>query len=239
MVWTMGIKKKYVSIGAPLWMSQFTAVMLILIVFFMILCTMAKDQSSGFKSGDGSGKIRQLNALGLDIGRGTFRFGNHGKAKTYAPNPGSTPEQGPPGVHIDLTKGGGGDGNTDLALDRQQDVRYLSLPIRSEFPKGSASLTDQLKKDAQSLAIALSSETEPIIVKSFASGGVPEKNAALALARAEAVAAEFIKFGGIPAEKIKCVGYSGYRYLGKSALKAFPANLEQFTLIRLSVVTEK
>ncbi len=233
------LKKKYISVGAPLWMSQFTAVMLILIVFFMILCTMANEQAAGMKAGDGMGAVRQLNALGIFVGTGTFRFGNHGQAKSFAPNPGSQATDAPPGVHIDLVKGSGGIGNTDLKMGQQQDIKYLSLPIPSEFPLGSAVLTQQLKEEIRRMAIALSTETEPIIVKCFTSEDADAKNASLALARAEALATEMSRFGGIPLSNLKCVGYSDYRYLGNSLKKAASPDLKQLTVIQLSVASAK
>lgn len=233
------VRKKYVAAGAPLWMSQFTAVMLILIVLFMIMCTMATEQTSGMKSGDGLGYIRQKNALGIYIGSGVFRFGSYGEAKCFAPNPASMESQGAHGVHIDLTKGNGGVGNTDLDIARQKDIKYLSLPIRSHFPKGSSALTPPLREDVRRLAIALAAVKEPIIVKSFADETPSDRNNSLALARAEAVGEELSKFGGIPPEKIKCVGYSGFRYKGGTPEKEQTPPVDQLTLVRLYVSGKK
>jgi len=68
--------------GAPAYMAQYSALMTILLAFFVLMLTLGQDKTSGYKSGVGA--IR--NTIGLMGGSGTLEFWRSMR------NPGTPPE---------------------------------------------------------------------------------------------------------------------------------------------------
>jgi len=157
------IKKKYVNRGAPLYMSQFTMIMLILIVFFMIMTTMNKSQQGVGKSGDPGA----VNNLGLDMeGFGMFRFGA-AKAGQQSPNPDpESDKSAQKGVHKNLTEGSGGQGDTDADIKKNTYGKYIVVKFSNNFEKGSANLTPDMEKDLEKYGLIFALMETPVIIKS-------------------------------------------------------------------------
>lgn len=156
-------KKKYQNRGAPLYMSQFTIIMLIMIVFFMIMTTMNNKKQQGVgKSGDPGA----VNSLGLDMeGFGLFRFGA-AKAGQQSPNPEpETDKNAVKGVHKALTEGAGGQGDTDSDLKNPDLGKYIVVKFNNSFEKGSASLTSDMEADLVKYGLIFALMDTPVLIK--------------------------------------------------------------------------
>jgi hypothetical protein len=76
-------KKKFIDTGAPAYMAQYTALMTLLLAFFILLNVLSESKESGFK--DGIGQIR--NAFGQVGGLGIFSYTFSGKGAAHPPAP--------------------------------------------------------------------------------------------------------------------------------------------------------
>ena len=134
-------------VGAPRYMGQFNILILLLIVFFIMLLTMAPEKSEGGPgkfAGDGEGDHRQKNRLKIDIGKGKFKFGQHGKARYFASYADGKQRDEfdamPPMLPEENTKGAGGGGNTELKTKISSNSTELVLVCAGKFKENSAEM---------------------------------------------------------------------------------------------------
>jgi len=211
--------KKFVQVGAPLYMSQFTMIMLILIVMCMLMSVMANKQegATGMK-GEGMGKERHANALGIVIGSGVFRFGTSGKARTYATNPGTDETVVPQNPHMDLLKGEGGSGNTDLNAKDMEKSKFIFAKLKSKFPPKSSAITMGIQDDIKDLGTGISMFDFDLTIKCFCSDfQSPEENRRLSFERGMKIVRELNKRFDIPLPKMTCVVYNDAALISKDA----------------------
>lgn len=194
------LKKKYVATGAPLYMSQFTMIMLILIVMCMIMSTLSKKQESGFQEGeDGFGKERDSNALGIVIGSGQFKFGTYGKARSFSPNPGAKLTDEKQNPHMDVIKGEGGTGNTDLIPKKNEKSKYLFAKLMADFPDKSSEMTKTMTDNLNKIALAMSLFEFEVVIKVYANDfNKEDEDFKLAWARASKIMQFFHKNSKVP-----------------------------------------
>jgi len=209
------MKKKYVSVGAPLYMSQFTMIMLILIVMCMLMSTMSKKQDAGFESGDGGGKRKNKNALGITIDAGKFKFGAFGKTKSFSPNPGDTVTSLPQNPHVNTLKGEGGTGNTDLDFKQpEKPVKYFHAKLMEDFPDKSSDLTPALRDDIDRVATAMNIFDFEVVIKVFAKDFEDDgENYNLACQRAGKIMRIFNKTHKVPVSNLSFFAYPKRKFL--------------------------
>ncbi len=213
------VKKKFVQTGAPLYMSQFTMIMLILIVMCMIMCTLAnKQEGATGMNGEGMGKVRQANALGIVIGSGVFRFGTSGKARTFAANPGEEESVAPQNPHIDLLKGEGGSGNTDLNAKDLEKSKYIFAKLKSSFPAKSSAMTAGIQNDIKDLGTGISMFDFDLTIKCFSAEFQDlERDSHLSYERGMKIVKELNKRFDIPLAKMTCIVYSDEAMISRDA----------------------
>jgi hypothetical protein len=205
-----GPKKKYKQCGAPLYMSQFTMIMLILIVMCMLMSVMSKEQDSGFKEGDGMGPERNPNAMGIVIGSGAFKFGAAGRARTYSSNPGAQETETPQNPHMDILKGQGGVGNTDMDAKVMPKPKYFIYKLGADFPPKSSVVTPGIAKAVEMLSTGLGYFDFDLTLKVFSNELNDEtKDTQLAFDRGMKIISALNKKYGIPLHVMSCVAYTG------------------------------
>jgi len=198
--------RKFVPSGAPAYMSQFTMIMLILVCMCMIMSIMSKQQESGFKGGEGMGKVRKANALGIVIGSGVFRFGSSGKARTFADNPGDIETEASQNPHMDLLKGGGGAGNTDLKTTDMESYKYIFTKLVSQFPPKSAAMTPQISDELIDLGTAMRMIDFGVVLKCYCKEyESQEQNSNLAFERGLRIIKELNRRFNVPLAKMSCI----------------------------------
>ncbi len=212
--------KKRILCGAPSYMAQFTMIMLILVCMCMILSILSKNQESGFMDGEGMGKVRNANALGIVIGSGVFRFGASGKARTFAANPGDMTTESPQNPHIDLLKGEGGSGNTDLNAKVLEKAKFIFAKLNGSFPPKSSNLTQKINEELLTLGTGMSMFDFTLSIKCFCSEYQNEEdNRRLAFDRGLRIIRELNKRFNVPLSKMSCVVYDDESLMMKDAPK--------------------
>ncbi|MEN9359170.1 MAG: hypothetical protein RL095_705 [Verrucomicrobiota bacterium] len=181
------------QVGAPAYMAQFTILYLLLMVFFIVLTTMApfpKADGPGKYAGDGEGEKSQKNRIGVVIGKGVFKFGQHGKARYYASYSNAEEMQEydtlPPMLPEENTKGGGGGGNTEMKTEISLSSTELILASSGRFKPGSDEMDAELEAWFKNFCQLIRSIDEHVIVLCHCNENQDiGKDYALASARAE------------------------------------------------------
>lgn len=215
------VRKKFKTVGAPAYMAQFTMIMLILVCMCMIMSMLAKSQESGFMNGEGMGKVRNANALGIVIGSGVFRFGSSGKARSYAANPGDATTESPQNPHIDLLKGEGGSGNTDLNAKNLEKAKFIFTKLNAKFPLRSASITPKIAEELVTLGTGMSMFDFNLCIKCFCSEFKDEESdRRLAFERGLRIIRELNRRFNVPLDKMTCLVYDDDQLMMKDARKS-------------------
>jgi len=141
--------KKVVDVGAPAYMAQYTALMTLLLAFFILLNTMQDEQESGFNEGIGDVK----NAFGSSGGFGLFQFTYYGKGGGNPPNPKTASDNATQaGFDESLVKGSGGTGNTGVDTKDSSSGKYVVIKMPYSFAKDdyviTGDMSDYLKRFA-------------------------------------------------------------------------------------------
>ena len=210
--------KKYVNRGAPLYMSQFTMIMLILIVFFMIMVTLNKSKEGGVgKSGspDGDSPTR----LNLDMNSvGVFKFGRPKVRKQYI-NPDAVPDDPDhtsPGQSRSLSEGSGGTGDTDVEFNPKVYGRYINVKLNYNFPYQSANIVPNSMDELRKVGMMLAMWDCPFTIKcQTAEMPSVSENFVLAFKRALQLMRFFYAECGISYNQMECSGVVFDRYLKK------------------------
>ena len=204
-------KKKYVDTGSPAYMAQFTALMTILLAFFILLNVLAPKNEGGFK--DGIGKIQ--NAFGKMGGLGVFSYTFAGKGAAHPPAPPvkKDAEVKETGFDKELVRGDGGQGSTDADTERKTSPTYLRYQVPVTFPKGKAKPTDEIcsKLDQIGLGLFLFDAKMDIKCYSMDTGQFYfDRN--IAAKRAANILAYFNAKHKIPFENMTSSGYGDKKY---------------------------
>lgn len=193
-------------IGAPRYMGQFNILILLLIVFFIMLLTMAPDKSEtgpGKYAGDGPGLRPQKNRLKINIGEGKFKFGQYGKARYYASYVDGAPrdefDSMPPMLPEENTKGAGGGGNTELKTKISPNSTELVLVCAGKFKENS----DEMDADLETWLLDFckmmrSIEESSVILCHCNEFDDPAKDYALAVRRANKIIQFTHEKGNLP-----------------------------------------
>lgn len=204
-------KKKYVETGAPPYMAQFTALMTILLAFFILLNVLAPKNEGGFK--DGIGKIQ--NAFGKMGGLGVFSYTFAGKGAAHPPAPPVTKESEvkESGFDKELVRGDGGQGSTDADTEKDSIPTYLRYQLPIKFAKGKTKLTEDIisKLDQIGLGLALFDAHMQIKCYSTETGNFNfDRN--IATKRAANILAYLNVKYNIPFENMTSAGYGDKKY---------------------------
>jgi hypothetical protein len=200
--------RKVVDVGAPAYMGQYAALMVLLLAFFIVLVSLSQTQEAGFKSGIGEIK----NALGLAGGYGFFNFAFFGRSGGNAPNPHNS-DQGEMGIHKSLQLGDGGSGDTDLETKTQPLDGYITFKLPLDFPKNSDKPTPAMVAELKKIGLGFSLFGSKVQIRCFSSESPdPSKNRILALSRAAQIMKILID-AGVDPQQLDSIGYSGERYL--------------------------
>jgi len=183
------------QVGAPAYMAQFTILYLLLMVFFIVLTTMApfpKADGPGKFAGDGEGETRQKNRIGVVLGKGVFKFGQHGKARYYASYSNNEELQEydamPPMLPEENTKGAGGGGNTEMKTQISLSSTELILPSSGRFKPGSDEMDGELEAWFKNFCKLIRSIDEHVVILCHCNEYADnEKNYKLASARSAAL----------------------------------------------------
>ena len=237
-------KKKYVETGAPAYMAQFTALMTILLAFFILLNVLAPSNEGGFK--DGIGKIQ--NAFGRMGGLGVFSYTFAGKGAAHPPAPpvAKDAEIKEPGFDKKLVRGDGGQGATDADTERESTPTYLRYQLPISFPNGKTKLTEDIlsKLDQIGLGLALFDAHMDIKCYSIDTGNFNlDRN--IAAKRAANILAYLNMKYNIPFENMTSSGYGDKKYFetrlesdeseSKKAGVSFDSNSKQGVYIYIFV----
>ncbi len=204
--------KKKVLVGQPLYMGQFTSLMIIILAFFILLQSMSSTQEAGFQKG--IGKVK--NAFGLTGGMGLFNFISPGAGGGDVPNPSGTGDKSQQGTHENLVQGEGGTGNTSSDVNDYRKGRFLQVDVPIEFPKYKTYLTDETKNQLDKFKVGFILYDYKLSVKCYSNEYKDEeKDDYLALQRAANIMRYIHETANIPYSRLEALGNSSRRYYSK------------------------
>lgn len=205
--------KKKILDGQPLYMGQYTALMIILLAFFILLQTMSSVKEGGFKEGIGNVK----NAFGLSGGMGMFEFVIPFKGGARTPNPVGTGNQDKQGIHDNLVKGEGGTGNTEAKVNNQPIGRYLEVKIPIKFEKFTTHLSPEGNAALDKFKVGFILYNYSITVKCYANEFKDrDKDNHLAMQRAANIMRYIHQTAAVPYSRLKAQGNSSLRYYSEA-----------------------
>lgn len=201
--------KKKILDGQPLYMAQYSGLMIILLAFFIVMQSMSSMKESGFKSGMGEVK----NAFGLSGGLGIFQFIVPGRGGSSVPNPSGTGDQSKAGIHENLVKGEGGSGNTEADAKKSPPGRYLQVEVPIVFEKYKSNLVESECKKLDKFSVGLILYDYRIMIKCFANDyRDKDKDSYLATQRAANIMRYIHEAAQIPYSRLEALGNSSIRY---------------------------
>ena len=196
-------KKK--AAGAPAYMAQYTALMTILLAFFILLLTMGQDKVSQFK--EGVGQIKNL--VELTGGSGVLNFWRSmrkpGLPKTIAPA--DSPEAQLIGYEAEAVDQFSLDAESIQKIDFVDERRTLRLRSQIRFEPGRVRVdrNSQFALD-QSVATLYSLRQYEVVVCVLLDTGRPEEDRLLAAQRAAWLVRHISAQAQIPLERIRALG---------------------------------
>jgi flagellar motor protein MotB len=195
--------------GAPAYMAQYTALMTILLAFFVFMSTMSNQQASGFKAGLGDVQ----NAFGIEGGCGLMNFTLFGKGGAHAPNPAETDAKFQ-GIHDNLLKSGSpGAGDTDIQVDDAGQSKYLRIKVPFDFPRFSSKISDQMRNYLRETGVGFALFDYKIQIRSFAEdSGDDSADRLLAIKRSIQIMRCLNQISGVPLSRMEASGCSSDRY---------------------------
>ena len=202
--------KKVILRGAPPYMGQFTALMTILLAFFILMQSISSVQESGFKAGIGD--VR--NAFGMVGGIGLFEFTFYGRGGSKVPNPesGKLEEEG---IHENLVKSSGGTGNTDVESSESKLGKYFRLKIEGEFEHGKANIPPRMAEYLSKAGMGFALFDYKISIRCYTEEmGSDDKDRILAISRAAQIMRCLNQRSGVPYSRMSCSGYTTPAYFG-------------------------
>jgi hypothetical protein len=203
--------KKVITLGAPLYMGQYTGLMTILLAFFILMQAMSTQQKSGFK--EGIGEVR--NAFGLQGGVGLFDYTFFGRGGSNSPNPVDSGKKEKQGIHENLVKSEGGQGNTEVDVADNEAGKFLRLKMEGKFARGKADMSPEMREYLAKIGMGFALFDYKISIRCFTDELKMEKeNRDLALNRAAQIMRYLYRNAGVPFSRMVCAGYTTPSYLG-------------------------
>lgn len=199
--------------GAPAYMAQFTALMTILLAFFICMLTMGQQKASQYKK-QGYGFIK--NAFGAKGGLGLMGYWRTVQ-KNFPKVPESVPEDDD-GMQA-YVKGAFTSGAFDAEEISRTDVQNRGYSIRIITPvifdKDSAALSIESRKYLERVGGILSNMDEHMLtVSCYQSTGNPVKDRLIAAKRAAVVVRYLQDRCNVPPGRLRGIGYAHSKYLG-------------------------
>ncbi|MBN1670895.1 MAG: OmpA family protein [Kiritimatiellae bacterium] len=207
----MGMKRQKLSepIGAPPYMAQYTALMTILLTFFITMLTMAKEKESGFRIGIGS--IRD--ALGIKGALGLLPFWSNMRTtftKTYPKVKEQEKDEMLIGYSREMTWE---DMYADVGYLRTEYINRgvgLKIPTPIVFAEGRAAMDKEAKRFMDRIGGILYSLPEVVLtVRSLCTEtGDEVQDQLLATKRAAALVRYLEQRARISRDRMRAVGYA-------------------------------
>jgi len=211
--------KKKVLDGQPLYMAQYTALMIILLAFFIVMQSLSTVKESGFKTGMGDVK----NAFGISGGIGIFGYIVPSRGSTSRDNPVGSGTSGRQGLHENLVKGEGGVGNTDANTEKVNQGKYLQVKLPITFEKGKAAITLEGRAVLDKMKVGLMLYDYKITIKCFANDNKnPAMDNPLAVQRATNIMRYLHQEAQVPYQRLEALGNSSIRYYSNIKPDAVP-----------------
>jgi len=221
--------------GAPAYMAQFTALMTILLAFFITMLTLGQARTSQYKS-SGFGYIK--NAFGTGGGVGLLPFWRS-MMKKY-PKINKNTQDSKDARFLGYMKGSfqsdrfdaDGIGGTEV------EKRGYSIRITSDvmFDPGRLVLTSDARAFLDRMAGVFANLPNHVLTACcYSSTGDSKKDHTLAAERAAVIARYLEEQGRIPRHRIRSVGYAHERYIGPHRNK----KAQQATVFLVRKVSER
>ena len=199
-------KKK--AAGAPAYMAQYTALMTILLAFFILMLTMGQDRVAGFK--EGIGQIKNL--IEMTGGRGVLDFWQSMRKPGL---PKMLQEKEEPGANligyeekaVDQFSLDSSSINKINFIDERQTLRLRSS-IRFEPGQMRMDRQTQYALD-QAVATIYSMQDFHVVVCALVDTGRPEADRLLAAQRAAWLVRHITTHAQIPRDRIRALGQVG------------------------------
>lgn len=203
--------KKVIQRGAPPYMGQFTALMTILLAFFILMQALSTVQQAGFKAGIGDVK----NAFGMVGGLGVFKFTFFGRGGAKIPNPETDKVDKEEGIHENLVKSSGGTGNTDAEANESKLGKFFRLKIEGDFEKGKSNIPPEMAEYLSKAGMGFALFDYKISIRCYTEEmGDDNQNRILATARAAQIMRYLNQRSGVPYSRMSCAGYTTPAYFG-------------------------
>ena len=206
--------RKVIDVGAPAYMGQYSALMTILLAFFIMMLAMGlSDKQDAGYVGSGIGLIK--NSFGLEGGLGLGQYTQYGKGGSHATNPVSDKDKDKQvdGVHKSLSNGEGGPGNLDQKLDEQNTNQYIRLELPFEFPELSDKITPEMSEYLKKVGIGFALFDYKLDIRSFSlESRDDEVNRTIALKRSAQIIRYLNMISDVPFSRMEATGYNSTNY---------------------------
>lgn len=194
--------------GAPAYMAQYTALMTILLAFFILMLTMGHEKTAGFK--EGVGQIKNL--IEFTGGRGVLDFWRSMRKPGL---PKKVKEADAPGAKLigyeeDAIDQFSLDASSIQQIDFMDERKTLRLRSSIRFEPGQVRMArnTQYALD-QAVATIYSLQDYRVVVCALADTGKPEADRLLAAQRAAWLVRHITTHAQIPRERIRALGQVG------------------------------
>ncbi len=196
--------------GAPAYMALYTSLMIVLLAFFILLNTMAKEQHSGFNKGIGD--VR--NSFGMTGGFGLFQFTFFNATGSNQPvHDDLSSESGKTGLHEDTVWGEGGAGNTDEDVEKLNTGKYIRINVPYGFAPHSTLIPKDLSQYLEVTGTGFALFDYTICIRCFASDtGEVKIDREIASKRSASIMRYLNQTCFIPLSRMQAVGYAHKRY---------------------------
>ena len=223
--------------GAPAYMGLFTALMTVLLAFFMLLVALADTQEAGFYKGSGD----VSNSFGAKGG-----FGMLGFCK-YIGDKGLLPfleeirdDEGVQGVQKDSQVGEGGGGQTDYEVKEVDKGFYVRILIPESFDKGSAKINSRLANYLKVVGIGFQIGNYELNVMSLSQDFEDiEANRLLSIKRASSIMRFLKQSSDVEYERMNAAAFESASYLKTEKLKNFLEKHKQVSFFNIYVEQEQ
>ena len=229
----MKVIRKQEEEGAPAYMAQYTALMTILLAFFITLLSMGKERVSTYKKDFGLVK----EGFGLKGGISFMPFFK----SVMAGHPGTYKDTDhKKGDLLGYLKGVFEPKRFDVGEIDQTNIQSVGQIVRITtpivFPADSANISRNAQEFLDRLGGILYNLPNHMVTAScYQSTGSPDKDQILAARRAAAIVRYLEERCKIPAERLLAIGYANSQYLGTFKL----ARSDQAVLFFIKKLTSK
>lgn len=200
--------------GAPAYMAQYTALMTILLAFFICMLTMGQQKASQYKK-EGLGYIK--NAFGAKGGLGIMPFWK--TMMSGYPKVSADVEGKDSGIQA-YTKGSFASGSFDADGILRTEVQDRGYSVRIMTPITFDGENLIINKEARMFldrtgGVFSSMEDNVVTVACYESSGQPERDRMIAAKRAVILVRYLQERCNVPLDRVRGIGYAHSRYLGE------------------------